>query len=225
MGYVHAHKRWIEDHLGKRSGERRDRLKRGHRHGERLFLRNIWWPLFGDFQRLHPEYEIKDWRGMRFFVDFLWMGIGVNIAFEIKGYGPHVDQTDRSRYRRELNRELFLQGLGYRVVSIAYDELEQNPGLVRSMVQTIIVPYMGEMISGNSTYNRKEREIMRLALRLGRIIRPADAVRELGIAQKTALKYLAQLSDKGKFRPMTAGRSKRITKYEYVGSFLEIGKH
>ena len=216
-----AHKQWIQDHLMKRKGERHDRLKRGHKHGEKMFVRKIWWELFGHFNGLHPEYEVSDWRGKKFFVDFLWRIGTVVIIFEINGYGPHVEQMDRTRYRRELNRELFLEGLGFRVVSIPYDELEENPGLIRSLVKSIVFQYLGE--SGASSYSRVEREIMRLAVQKGSIVRPVDVVGELGVCQRTALKYLKQLSQKGKFRPVPSGRSGRITHYEYIGSFLEIG--
>jgi hypothetical protein len=47
----------------------------------------------------------------------------------VKGFGPHVQQTDRIRYRHELDRETFLQILGFRVVSIPYDNLESEPML------------------------------------------------------------------------------------------------
>ncbi|SDN59858.1 hypothetical protein SAMN04487897_103290 [Paenibacillus sp. yr247] len=55
--------KYIHYHLKRRTGERRGRLERGHRHGESLFLSNVWWPLWGSFEALHPEYEVLDWRG------------------------------------------------------------------------------------------------------------------------------------------------------------------
>ena len=223
MGFAEEHEKWFKHHLQSRSGERRDRLKRGHNHGEKLFLQKVWWPLFGHFDGLHPEYEVADWRGMKFFVDLLWSIGNVRIAFEIKGYGSHVEQTDRTRYRRELNRELFLQGLGFLVVSIPYDELEENAELVKSFVKMIVAPYLGEGLQKQTRERRLEGELMRLAMRSGRVVRPADAVRELGIDQKTAVKYLRRLCDKGKFRAVPAGRSGRVSRYEYTGSFLDIG--
>jgi len=223
VGFELEHRKWLQSHLRKRTGERKDRLRRGHQHGEKMFLEKVWWPLFGHFEGLHPEYEIADWRGKKFFVDLMWRSGKMQIAFEIKGYGPHVEQTDRTRYRRELNRELFLQGMGIQVVSIPYDELEENAELVKTFIRLIVAPYLGEDFRKNSEYSRLEREMMRLALRLGRVIRPADAKRELGIDYRTAIKYLRKLIEKGKFRPVPVGRSGRIGRYEYVGSFLDIG--
>jgi hypothetical protein len=45
----------------RRNGERKGRLLRGHNHAEKLLLQNIWMPLFGSLENLHPEYEVYDW--------------------------------------------------------------------------------------------------------------------------------------------------------------------
>ncbi|WP_336245707.1 hypothetical protein [Paenibacillus apiarius] len=123
MEYEAAHAEWIHSHLERRSGERKGRLERGHQHGEVLFLRNVWWPLLGNFDYLHPEYEVMDWRGRSYFADFAWLPGHVKVIWEIKGYGSHVRDMDRKKYCEELNRDTFLQGLGFRVVSFAYDDV------------------------------------------------------------------------------------------------------
>jgi len=216
--FIQQHAAWLESHLRKRKGERKDRLKRGHAHAEKLFLKTIWWHLLGHFDGLHPEYEVVDWRGMKFFVDFMWCIGNIKIAFEIKGYGPHVEQADRRSYRRELNRELFLQGLGIQVVSIPYDELEENPDLIRSLIKMIIAPYSSK---DQNQFNRVEQDLLKLVVRLGRNIRPVNAVRELGINHRTAVKYLKRLTDQGKFRAIISERSGKVVRYEYIGPMLE----
>ncbi|WP_379136300.1 hypothetical protein [Paenibacillus sp. sgz500958] len=108
-GVVEDHGRWLEEHLCRRLGERKNRLERGHGHGEKLFLEQVWWPIFGHFRNWHPEYEVSDWRGRPYFVDLVWKLGQVQYAIEIKGYGPHVTNMDRIRYRQELKRETFLQ--------------------------------------------------------------------------------------------------------------------
>ncbi|NIK79465.1 hypothetical protein FHS15_004625 [Paenibacillus castaneae] len=60
MTYDDAHQLFIQHHIASRVGERRNRLERGHRHAESLFLQNVWWKLFGNFHYLHPEYEVLD---------------------------------------------------------------------------------------------------------------------------------------------------------------------
>jgi hypothetical protein len=50
---------FIANHAALRSGERKGRLLRGHAYAEKLFLQQVWAPLFGNFDNLHPEYEIS----------------------------------------------------------------------------------------------------------------------------------------------------------------------
>ncbi|CAM3324817.1 hypothetical protein PALU110988_16300 [Paenibacillus lupini] len=83
-----AHSDWLEGHKARRSGERKGRLERGHQHAEKLFLQQVWWPLIGSLEQLHPEYEILDWRGKSYFADLAWLPGHVKFVFEIKGYGP-----------------------------------------------------------------------------------------------------------------------------------------
>lgn len=73
MKFDAAYAVFIQQHLDRRTGERRGRLERGHQHGESLFLRNVWWPLRGNFDDLHPEYEVRDWRNRSYFADLAWL--------------------------------------------------------------------------------------------------------------------------------------------------------
>lgn len=95
VSFEQAYKEWIEGHLKRRSGERKGRLERGHQHGEKLFTKQIWWPIQGHFEHLHPEYEVLDWRGRPFYLDFAWLPGHVKLAIEVKGFGPHVLEMDR----------------------------------------------------------------------------------------------------------------------------------
>ncbi|CAM3486723.1 hypothetical protein [Marinicrinis lubricantis] len=219
MGFEDAHQYWLNSHLRRRTGERRSRLQRGHGHGERLFLKRVWWPLFGNFEHLHPEYEIVDWRGRPYFIDFVWSCGSFRFALEIKGYGPHVQNTDRIRYRRELNREIYLQSLGYRIVSIPYDELEENADVTIFLLRSLFAPYLSAQAESEHTF--MEREVMRLAMRQTKSIRPIDLVREFEINKRTAVKVLQQLCDKGKLRPLVSGESGRVTRYERVQSLAD----
>lgn len=61
---------FLANHLANREGERYRRLQEGHGHAEQLFLQQVWWPAFGGFTDLHPEYEVKDFRDGTRFLDF-----------------------------------------------------------------------------------------------------------------------------------------------------------
>ncbi|MFD1954992.1 hypothetical protein ACFSL6_12640 [Paenibacillus thailandensis] len=220
MGFQEVHEAWLAEHLRKRSGERRSRLERGHGHGERLFLERVWWPMFSSFSGLHPEYEVTDWRGRPFYIDLAWFQGQRAFAFEIKGYGPHVQNTDRTRYSRELNRETYLQLLGFQVISIPYDDLAERPNLILSLLKPLLAPYLP--FTGKPRYDLMEREVLLLGLRRNKPLRPVDLVCSFGINRRTAVKLLQTLSNKGKFRPKAAGISGRIMSYELVRSLEDL---
>ncbi|MUG44577.1 hypothetical protein [Paenibacillus woosongensis] len=220
MSFQMEHDKWISDHLRRRRGERLDALKRGHGYGNRLFIEQIWWPLAGHFHGLHPEYEVKDWRGRSYFVDFMWVIGAIRIIFEVMDFGSHG--TDRTKYRRDLNRGLFLQAQDCSVYYISLDELKENPSFILSALRNILSPYLaaefGVKRKVKKLYSKIERDLMRAAIRHNRVIRPTEAARELELHTMTVIKYCRLLVEKGKFRAVARGVSGRVIYYEYVGS-------
>ncbi|WP_238654817.1 hypothetical protein [Paenibacillus piscarius] len=189
MGFVEERDKWLEHHKKRRTGERLDRLERGHRHGEQMFVERVWWPIFGNMDDLYPEYEVADWRGRPYFVDFVWNPGAVKVAIEVKGYGPHVQNTDRTRYRQELNRETYLQIAGYRVIAIPYDDLESAPELIIPLLKALLTPcLLKQSAEGDRQYTRIERDMLRMASRMKGYLRPVDVVRGLGIDPRTVKK-------------------------------------
>lgn len=222
MGFHQAHAQWLERHIRSRKGERKGRLERGHGHGEKTFLEKVWWPLFGNLNDLHPEYEVLDWRGRPYFIDLAWMpGCGaIKFAIEVKGYGPHVQQMDRVGYRRELNRETYLQILGFRLAAIPYDDLEEAPELTINLLKMLLSPYLSARFQdGRSTL--LERETLMLAKRSSKAIRPADLVEEMKVSRRTAVRVLQSLCDKKKMQPVLAGTGARIKRYELIHSLVD----
>jgi hypothetical protein len=220
MSFEIEHAKWMREHLRRRNGERLDALKRGHGYGNRLFVEGIWWPLVGHFHGLHPEYEVMDWRRRSYFVDFMWIVGAVRVVFEIMDFGSHG--TDRSKYRMDLNRGLFLQTQDCTVFYISLDELKENPAFIFSALRNILSPYLSVGSGTNRTVERLhskiERDLMRSAIRHNRVLRPAEAAKELELHTMTVIKYCRKLVGKGKFRAVARGASGRITYYEYVGS-------
>jgi hypothetical protein len=62
LGFDIAYNDFIKKHKKQRRGERLRRLTEGHGHAEKLFMEQVWWPAFGHFDNLHPEYEINDFK-------------------------------------------------------------------------------------------------------------------------------------------------------------------
>jgi very-short-patch-repair endonuclease len=186
-----------------------------------MFVEKIWWTLLGHFEGLHPEYEVMDWRGRSYFVDFVWKMRGKRFAIEIVDYGSHG--KDRSKYRLDLNRTLFLQSQQYEVISISLDEMRENPAFIEAMLRSILAPYMDTARKPNilpplHPFSKFERQLMHFAIRHNRILRPSDAARDLELHKQTVIKYCRTLVQKNKFRPVSTGMTGKIYHYEYIGS-------
>jgi very-short-patch-repair endonuclease len=220
VSFKSEHDKWIHKHLARRHGERKDALKRGHGYGNCMFVENIWWQLMGHFIGLHPEYEVKDWRGRSYFVDFMWIVGGQFFVIEIMDYGSHG--KDRTKYRMDLNRSLFLQSQGYHYIEISLDEMKENPSFLLAMLRSILAPYLAVTMEQDGDirhrFGKIERQLMRAAIRHHRLIHPAKAARELELHKETVIKYCRKLVEKGKFRPVPSGATGRVYQYEYLGS-------
>lgn len=212
-----AHQRFLEHHLSLRKGERRGRLERGHGHGEKLFLEKVWWPLKGSFDRLHPEYELLDWRNRPFFGDFVYFtrGGAGKIIIEVKGYASHVKELDRQGHANECKRELFLEGLGFRVVSIAYDDIRDQPLLLVALMRMLLSQYESDQ-EAVPKLSYAENELIRLSLTLARPIRPIDVQDRLRMSYRRTVRMLNKLSDQGWFRPEKGEGGRRVVRYALI---------
>jgi very-short-patch-repair endonuclease len=213
MTFEQAHDAFIQCHVEKRTGERRGRLNRGHRDAEKLFCQNVWWPLLGNFDGLHPEFEVLDWRGLSYFCDFAWLTGTVKLIIEIKGFGPHVRDMDRQKYCNELNRETFLSALGFQVISFAFDDVAHRPELCITLLRMVISRYQSQS-SPVKLSNVLEREIIRLACRLARPLRPIDVEKHLSINHRYAVRMLQSLCSKGWFAAAAGASGQHVVRYE-----------
>lgn len=219
MDYDQAYEAYMERHLVSRTGERRGRLERGDKHAEQLFLQNVWWPLRGDFSDLHPEYEVLDWRGRSYFADFAFLPGPVRLLFEIKGYASHVRDMDRQKYCNELNRETFLYGMGYQVISFAYDDVHHRPELCITLLRLALSRYqIVEAPRGRAQLT--EKEIMRLVVRQAGTIRPKDVANYFTLDPKTVRMLLTKLCEKGWLNPVKRGIGVKTVEYKLVRDVL-----
>jgi hypothetical protein len=220
--FEEAHLSFIRHHLDRRSGVRRGRLERGHGHAEILFAKNVWWPLKGHFEHLHPEYEVLDWRGRSYFADYLFAPKLWKLLIEIKGFSEHVTNMDRKKYCNELNRESFLSGMGFHVISFAYDDVAHRAELCIYLLRMVLSRYE----SSNTKVERvhfADNEILRYALFLARPIRPIDVSSHFSIDHRTAVAHLKRLCQKGWIKPIIRGIGQRILYYEVTRQGLDSG--
>lgn len=220
MTFEQAHQSFIRHHLAQRSGERRGRLERGHREAEKKFCENVWWELQGNFDNLHPEYEVLDWRGHSYFCDFIWITPAVKLIIEIKGFGPHVRDMDRQKYCNELNRETFLTAMGYQVISFSYDDVANKPGLCVTLLRMVLSRYHAQGSEPHSL-SLSEKELIKLACQLARPLRPIDAQIHLRINHRTAVRTLQCLCMKSLFSSIAGASGQKIVRYELQRSALQ----
>lgn len=212
MEFEEAHDLFMDKHLNERSGERRGRLVRGHNYAEKLFLQNVWWPLFESLDDLHPEYEVYDWNRKSQFLDFAFLPrSGSSLGIECDGFQSHVKDMDRERFNYAVNRDTFLTGMGWKMIHFSVDDLQHRPEVCRMLLQLVLAPHLARKSAGVDILS-EEKEVLRLAWRLGRAIRPQDVTTHFSINFRTARRLLQSLSEKGLLKPVITGE--RVRQYE-----------
>ncbi|OMF37800.1 hypothetical protein BK133_04520 [Paenibacillus sp. FSL H8-0548] len=211
--FEQSYNEFIEYHELCRNGERRGRLLRGHGFAEKLLLQNVWWPLFGTFRNLHPEYEIYDWNRKSQFLDFAFLPEFGQFGIECDGFQSHIKDMDREKHSYAVNRENFLTGMGWRMLHFTFDDVQRRPEICRMLLQMALAPHLiRSEFDHQITY--KEREVLQIAWSLGRKIRPKDVQDHLQINFRTARSRLLSLVQKQLLLPIINGKDIRY--YELV---------
>ena len=112
----------------------------------------------------------------------------LRFAIEIMDYGSHGN--NRSKYRMDLNRGLFLQSQQCHLVSISLDEMKENPAFIQAILRNMWAPYLTSGKPILQSFEKIERMLIRYAVCHNRIIRPAEAAIELGLHKQTVIKYI-----------------------------------
>jgi hypothetical protein len=210
MNFEEDYQAFLQFHAKRRTGEKLRRLKDGHGHAEKLFLKQVWWPAVGHFRDLHPEYEVTDFQDGARFIDFAYVRGPIRICIEIDGFGPHARDIDRRRFSDNLMRQNQLVLDGWRVLRFAYDDLERMQRRCQQMIQQMLGRWFGNTERPLSlTY--RELDIARLAAITPHPLQPKAVAGHLGIRTDHARKWLRRLMIKGILRP--AGGNRRIRSY------------
>lgn len=171
-------------------------------------LQHVWWPLFGNFDHLHPEYEIYDWNRKSQFLDFAFITPFGRFGIECDGFQTHVKDMDREKFSYALNRDTFLTGLGWRMIHFSFDDVQQRPEVCRMLLQLAIAPYLLQSTTENRS-TKMEKELLHLAWQLGSPLRPKDVCDAWGIDYRTVRKLLQSTIKKGWLEPISVGSTIR----------------
>lgn len=213
MGFEEEYQSFLDYHLGARKGERLRRLQEGHLQAEKMFLEKVWWPLFHNFEQLHPEYEVHDFKDGQRYLDFAYLRPSIKICFEIDGYGPHIKQMSRWQFSDSLERQNQLMIDGWKVIRFSYDQVNEHPRRCQQVTQQMISMMLGHGF-GQLQLSIVEREIVRFALNHGNTFSPGDIRGLLKVSQKTAKKILSGMVEKKVIHPELG--KKRIHRYRLV---------
>ncbi|NOU76036.1 DUF559 domain-containing protein [Paenibacillus sp. LMG 31458] len=200
-----AHENYLSHHLAIRKGERLRRLQEGHGHAEKAFLHQVWWPAFGNFNDLHPEYEVKDFRDGTRFLDFAFLRHSLKLAIEIDGYGTHSSQISRSQFADQCNRQNHLIIDGWKILRFSYDDVKDRPRMCEQTLQQFMGRYLGGTSLSEFKIDYIEKEIIRLALTIGRALKPSGVSQLLHFSSRKSCRILKSMSEKSLLKPAGDG--------------------
>lgn len=215
-----AHENYLSHHLAIRKGERLQRLKEGHGHAEKAFLHQVWWPAFGNFNDLHPEYEVKDFRDGTRFLDFAFLRHSLKLAIEIDGYGTHSSQISRSQFADQCNRQNHLIIDGWKILRFSYDDVKDRSRMCEQTLQQFMGRYLGGTSPQNLMMNYIEKEVFRFALTLSRSLTPQDVCDVLSVEKQKARHILKDMLKKDLIQIAGKG-TERIRTYRLTPAVLQ----
>lgn len=212
MSFEVEHEKFLAFHRKRRRGKRLYHLKEGHGHAEMMFLRKIWWPLFHEFEGIHPQYEVFDFKDGLRYLDFAYVNRLKKICFEIDGYGPHWSNMSREEFADDRVRQNDLVLDGWLVIRFAYDQVVHRPREVQQTVRYVMGKVAGATSQGELSL--VEREIIRFGLWCNGLIGMKKVCEHLQMADKTVRKSLKSLMDKELL--IAVGGPQRVHQYRIV---------
>lgn len=203
--------RFLKQHVRHRTGERLRRLRDGHGHAEREFLSRVWWPMFKQFEHLHPEFQVRDYGDGYRYIDFAYIRGTLRVGIEIDGYGPHLRNTTPEQFSDELRRQDYLVLDGWFLLRFSYSDVVSRPRSCQQIIQQLLGIW-GSTSSEISKLSPLEREIVRLTYRGTGLITVKEVCQAMHIGPKLAYRVLHNLSDKQWLSP--ASGTVRIRRYK-----------
>jgi hypothetical protein len=201
---------WLEKQGKNRSGEALRRLQEGHGHNEKLFAQTIWFPAVGNFDDLHAEYEVTNFRDGSYYLDYAYIRQPYRIDWEVDDFSTHAKMVTRRSFDYERERQNQLMADGWLVFRFTLDAIKERP----RRCQQFVLQVMGKLYGNGMEklhLSLEQREIMRLAVILQRPFTPTEMCGPLGIQAQYARKVLHGLVEMQLLAP--ASGSARIRTY------------
>ncbi|WP_127531125.1 hypothetical protein [Paenibacillus kobensis] len=104
------------------------------------------------------------------------------------------------------------------MIAIPYDDLAEQPEQTIMLIKMLLAPFSAAIDSSDGKYTKLERDVLLVASRCDKPLRPIDLLEVLGIGRRTAVATLKSLCSKGRFRPIPGKYGKRIRHYAFIPS-------
>lgn len=190
--FEQKYEEWLQaDILAETNHRRRELLEKGLGHGTFEFLRSVWFPAVGNFEHLHPEWEVRDFNNGYRYLDLAYRPGGAKGGIEIQGYGSHARDLDVRRFKDLCNRHCLLSLDGWVFLPIAYPSITDDPKQCQQLVLSFIGKFITSDVSAELSW--LEAEAVRLARRLLRPITPLELAGHLSVSDRHARRVLYRL--------------------------------
>lgn len=183
---------WIAEQITSEANpRRRDLLQKGLGHGTVEFLRTIWHPAVGNFNRLYPEWEVRDLNNKYRYLDLAYMPAGAKGCIEIHGYSSHARDITATRFKDLCMKQAMLSLDDWLFLPIAYLSIKEDPALCKQLVLSFVGKF-SSMPASNSL-DWIENETIRYARRLMRPFHSKELAAHLQRSDKQARRILQRL--------------------------------
>lgn len=210
MGFEEAYQAFIIEQTKGMTKEERASFHSRHDPMGKLFLEQVWWPIFGNFDYLYAEYEVDDYKDGTRYLDFAYIRPPFRINIDLDGFKTHYKDISRWQFTDNNRRQNHIVLDGWKVFRFSYDDVKDNPRQCQQFIQQIIGRFYGNGPIPHLSYI--EREIIRIAMATEHPIRPIDMKQALEVGEKQARCLLRGLSDKGIIIP--CGMGNKVCRYK-----------
>lgn len=183
---------WMHTNILNETNPRRlEILHKGLGHGTVEFLRSVWFPTIGNFNDLHPEWEVRDFGNGYRYLDLAYMPGDARGGIEIQGYGPHARDLDVRRFKDLCRRHCLLALDGWTFLPIASPSIVDEP----KQCQQLILSFVGRFVASDvpASLSWLEAEAVRFARRLLRPITPLELANHLRVSDRHTRRLLHKL--------------------------------
>lgn len=206
-----VYRNWMEMHLSKRKGERLRMLKERHGHGEKLFVETVWYPVVGNLDFLHPEYEVVDEDGNYYYIDHAYVRYPYPTAIEKDGFGTHARDADRYNFKRGLRRQNSIVLDDWNILRFSFDDVRDDPEYCRRTLRRMLERWYGDQEDEVERLPLYQREILRVVSKSATPVQPHEIAKALDVGIKMAYRLLHGLVEAGWLE--TASGTERVHTY------------